>query len=478
MSLKLRLYVGAVMVAALSLLALNFPHDLETRGGHYLAWMLICALSDAMWLRALSGEGSSSMGSAAGLATAILWGLGPSMWITAVSTWLAELIVQRKGWLRASFNASQIAITMWATCGVFALIGGPIHGVAGEPLTAGVKVALQLALPILAMFATYLLVNRALVAVAIAWSTERPYLQVLRHDWFYADKLLADFAAFLLSPLMVISFRAIDYFGMVLFYAPLRMIHESTRRYNELQNAQQQIIHSERMAAKGEMAAEVGHELRNQLAAISGRAQMLLRDASKGNVENVSKHAEIVLEQSKRMESLSKGLMDFSRAELTIERVSLNPLVQRSIEFVRTQNRFDGVEWEFDFEEPSPELRADPGQLQQVLLNLFLNAADAMKERPGTRKAIRVHTSQDPRTRVVRLIVGDTGMGIPASNLSKIFEPHFTTKPTGHGFGLSTSYRIITNHGGRILAESEPGAGATFTVTLPQTKDGGWSPGR
>ena len=131
---------------------------------------------------------------------------------------------------------------------------------------------------------------------------------------------------------MVISFRAIDYFGMVLFYAPLRMIHESTRRYNELQNAQKQIIHSERMAAKGEMAAEVGHELRNQLAAISGRAQMLLRDAAKGQVENIARHAEIVLEQSKRMESLSKGLMEFSRAELTVERISLNPLVQRSID--------------------------------------------------------------------------------------------------------------------------------------------------
>jgi hypothetical protein len=165
------------MLVAVALLLTHVPHDLEQRGGHYLAWVLLCALSDSMWLRALSGEGSSSMGSAAGLATAILWGMSPSMWIVGSSTWLAELIVQRKGWLRASFNASQVTITMWATCGVFALLGGPIGGLAGVALAPGVRLALQLAVPILAMFATYLLVNRALVACAVAWSTERPYLR-------------------------------------------------------------------------------------------------------------------------------------------------------------------------------------------------------------------------------------------------------------------------------------------------------------
>ena len=75
-------------------------------------------------------------------------------------------------------------------------------------------------------------------------------------------------------------------------------------------------------------------------------------------------------------------------------------------------------------------------------------------------------------------MVNDSGPGIPASNLAGIFEPHFTTKATGHGFGLSTSYRIITNHGGKIVAESAPDQGATFTVTLPQNRDGGWSTGR
>jgi len=471
---KLKLYVGAVIVAALVLLSLYPPDVSGTRGFHFLAWMLICGLSDAMWLRSLSGDSTSSMGSTAGLATLMLWGLAPSMWIVAFSQLLTERVAQKKPWVRAIFNASQIAITMWASGLVFSLLGGPIDGLTSVDLSS-VSQALRLGPAILALFAVYIIVNRLLVSQAVAWSTERPLLKVLREDWFFADKLIADASAFLLSPLMVISYQAIEYYGVALFYAPLRMIHESTRRYNELQNAQEQVIHSERMAAKGEMAAEVGHELRNQLSAISGQAQMLLRDASKGVYENVQRRAEMVLEQSRRMEALSKGLMDFSRAELTIERVDLNALIQKSIEFVRTQNRFDGVEWDLKLAEPSCELRADPGQLQQVLLNLFLNAADAMNERPAARKAIAVSTLLDEKTRQVQVKVSDNGPGIPGSIERRIFEPHFTTKANGHGFGLSTSYRIITNHGGSMSVASPPGQGAVFTVSLPQNQGTGWN---
>jgi signal transduction histidine kinase len=107
-------------------------------------------------------------------------------------------------------------------------------------------------------------------------------------------------------------------------------------------------------------------------------------------------------------------------------------------------------------------------------LNLFVNAADAMKERPSARKVIGITSSVDERGRLTRIVVTDTGPGIAASNLARVFEPHFTTKAEGHGFGLSTSYRIITNHGGRITVESPPGMGACFTITMPVSGPGGW----
>lgn len=475
MSPKLKAYVALTTLTGTLILWNVLPQDIAARWGHYAAWVGICLLAESLWLTTLSGSGTVSMASAAGLAAAVLWGRGPCIWIVAASTLLADIFIARKVWVRAVFNTSQISITMWLAASAFALLGGPQGGIeSGEFTATGASAAIRLLAPILGLFLVYLVVNRLLVSIAISWSSERPYLKVLRQDFFYAERLLQDAAAFLLAPLMAISFRAIGYPGVVLFYAPLYIFNESTRRYLELMKAQNQIIHSERMAAKGEMAAEVGHELRNQLVAISGRAQMLVKDSERGVTTNVARHAQIILEQTHRMEALSKGLMDFSHGQLSIERIDLNGLIQRSIEFVRTQNRFDGVDWDVRLVEPSPELRADPGQLQQVLLNLFINAADAMNEKSNGRKVIAVVSELDERRESLRLVVSDSGTGIPGSNLSKIFEPHFTTKPTGHGFGLSTSYRIITNHGGKIVAESPPGQGAQFTILLPTGGPKGW----
>ncbi len=477
MSRRLALYVIAVGLVAAVLLGLSLPADLATLWPHYLGWILICIVSESMWLTAISGEATWSLSSSATLAAVILWGPAAAMWIAAVSTVLAEFLVLRKPWTRAWFNGAQITVTMWVAGNAFSLLAGAPGGLHGLPLAAAQAAPaalLRLGPAVLALFVAYLLVNRALVSVAVAWSTDRPYVRALREDWFYSERLLEDSAAFLLGPLMVVAYRAIGYPGVALFYAPLFMIYQSGRRYVELKKAQNQIIHTERLAAKGEMAAEIGHELRTQLAAISGHAQMLLKDGERKMYEHVERRARIIIEQSRRMEVMAKGLMDFSRAELNVERVDLNALVQRSIEFVRTQNRFDGVEWDLRLSEQLPPLRGDPGQLQQVLLNLFVNAADAMKERPSARKVIGITSTADDRGRLVRVVVTDTGPGIAASNLTRVFEPHFTTKVDGHGFGLSTSYRIVTSHGGRITAESPPGQGACFTLTLPVNGSGGW----
>jgi signal transduction histidine kinase len=476
MSPRLRVYVTCVILAATGLLALGFPDDLAQHWAHYLGWIVICVLAETMWLPTASGEGTVTMASTAGIAAAMLWGLEPAMWVVAASTLLADLLILRKPWIRATFNAAQSAITIGLALYVWSLLGAPLGGLeAAQGMRQGEATAMRLVPPILGIIATYWVMNRVLVAVAVAWSSGRGYLQVWREDWLYAERLLDDLAAFFLSPLMVIAFQAVGYMGVILFYIPLRMVNESTRRYLELRGAQQQLIHGARMAAKGEIAAEVGHELRNQLVAISGRAQMLQRDADREVYSNVRRHADIILEQSKRMEVMSKNLMDFSGREVKMERADINELVRRSVEFVHSQNRFDGVEWDVRLTDGELHAQVDPGQIQQVLLNLFMNAADAMNEKAGRRKLIGVTTHLDERRRNLRLIVTDTGPGIAGPVLPRVFEPHFTTKPDGHGFGLSTSYRIIENHRGTIEAESPPGHGATFVITLPLHAQGGWA---
>jgi signal transduction histidine kinase len=475
MSLRLRLFLIAVGLAALGLLGLWPPPALPSLWIHYLLWTLICLVSETLWLPTLSGGGTASMASTANLATLMIWGPAASMWIVAASTLLANVLLQKKPWVRALFNASQIVITMWCAGVVMVALGGLQGGLNASGRSFDQAQLLALALPFLASIVVYMVVNRVLVSVAVAWSSERPYLRVLEEDWFYRAQLIHDLALFLLSLVVVICYDAIRYVGLVLFYSPLRIIYESQKRYAELRRAQNMLIYSERMAAKGEMAAEIGHELRNQLVAISGRAQMLVRDSERQQFASVGRHAQIILEQSKRMELMSKGLMDFSRAELKVERVDVGSLVQRSVEFVRAQKRFDAIEWDLRLPAGVPELRADPGQLQQVLLNLFINAADAMAEAETGRRVITVSSEYDERARQVKLRVVDSGPGIPAAILPKVFEPHFTTKAEGHGFGLSTSYRIVTNHGGQISADAGQGQGACFTVALPLEGPGGWS---
>lgn len=476
MSRRLTAYVTGVLLVAVAMLVVSMPQGVDARWAHFAAWVVICVLSETLWLTTVSGEATVTMASTAGLAAAMLWGFGPAMWIVAASTLIADLFILRKPWIRAAFNAGQSTITVCAAIGAWALLGGPAAGLESlEDLGRGEGAAARLVFPILGLIATYWFVNRVLVSVAVAWSSGRGYLQVLKEDWFYAERLLDDLAAFFLSPLMAIAFQAVGYVGVILFYIPLRMVNESAKRYLELRDAQQQMIHTERMAAKGEIAAEVGHELRNQLVAISGRAQMLVKDSQREVFDKVGRHSEIILEQAKRMETMSKNLMDFSGREVKVERTDVNALVAHSMEFVRTQNRFDGVEWDVRLSSGELWAQVDPGQLQQVLLNLFINAADAMNEAQSVRRMISVTSGVDDTRKSMRVVISDSGPGVPATVLPHIFEPHFTTKKEGHGFGLSTSYRILENHGGRVDVQSPPGQGATFALVLPLEAQGGWA---
>ena len=125
MSRKLAVYVVSVGLVAAVLLGFNVPQELESRWGHYLAWILIFVLSESMWLSTISGEATWSLSSSATLAACMLWGRSPAMWIAALGTVVAEFLVLRKPWTRAWFNGGQMAITMWVAGWAFTLLGGP-----------------------------------------------------------------------------------------------------------------------------------------------------------------------------------------------------------------------------------------------------------------------------------------------------------------------------------------------------------------
>lgn len=474
MSRRLWVYVIVTTLAAAALLALGWPPSFARDWGHYVAWVVICLVSETMWSNTMSGSATWSLSATAGLSSAVLWGPGPGIWISALSTLIADLFVLRKPAVRVAFNAGQIAVATWVGATLFGLLGGR----AALPVLPGGSLldrghATTLMLPFVGLAVGYYVVNRAMVALAVAWSTGRGWWRTLIEDWLYMARLEVDAASFLLTPLMVISFTTVGYPGVLLFYAPLFMLFQSDKRFIELKRAEEVNLRNARFAAKGELAAGIGHELNNQLVAISGRAQMLLRDAEKQTFEKAPHHAQIILDQSKRMGVLAKGLMDYTRSNVHVEPMDLNGMLTSTIDFVKSDKRFRGVEWDVQLDPELPQVRADAGQIQGVFINLFVNAADAMLAQES-RRAIRVSTKLDPRSQAAEIEVQDTGPGIKREHLGRMFEFMFTTKPDGHGFGLSTSHRTIENHGGRITVDSEPGTGARFHIELPLSGPGSW----
>lgn len=455
-------YVSVVTMAGGFVLALSF-HALAPVGWMELtAWVVVSLLAESLWLSTITGKAMESMASVVDVALLVLLGFMPSVWIVAVAFTLANVFFSHRVWYKAIFNAGQNVLCLTAAGLVFTALGG-------KPLVAAGGLAAMhgpsLILPWTAMTLVYFLVNTLLVSGAVALSSGRRLVPTWREEYLYTDSLIGSAALFFLSPLVVVSYIAVGFFGLIFFFVPLLLIKEAGAKYIALEKAKDELISQERLAAKGEMAAEVAHELNNYLAAISGRAQLLVMAIGKQPIEKIEESARIISEQARSMGVLVKGLLDFSHKGIRKQPTKLNDLVRRTVEFIVPQNKYERIAFDLELDPGVPEMNLDPGQIQQVLLNLFSNAADSMNTAKTGDPRIAV------RTRIaggaVELTVRDTGPGIASEVMRRLFEPSVTTKPEGHGFGLSTCYRIIRNHGGRITGENAARGGARFTITVP-----------
>ena len=225
---------------------------------------------------------------------------------------------------------------------------------------------------------------------------------------------------------------------------------------------QEQLIHSEKLASLGQLAAGVAHELNTPLANITLITENLLR---KNQDEYNIKKLHTISEQVDSIARIVKSLLDFSRkSESSYQNVNVNDLLGRTVELIKGI-RHSEVQVLTEYSTDIPPIDADPGKLQQVFSNLITNAYDAM-ESGG---ALTIRTEFSAKNNIVSIQVVDTGSGIPESHINKIFDPFYSTKPTGKGtgLGLSICHGIITAHGGTIHVVSEEGKGSTFVITLP-----------
>jgi two-component system NtrC family sensor kinase len=249
--------------------------------------------------------------------------------------------------------------------------------------------------------------------------------------------------------------------GSVGIFSDMR---ETLKLRQKLEESQAQLLQAEKIGSLGRLSAGVAHEINNPLAGILIYAELLQREmdpAFKGR-EFVAE----IISQTMRCQQIVNRLLEFSRQSM-VQRthVDLNTIVDRVVELILHQALFHDIKVIRNLDPELPQFMGDPGQLQQVLTNLLINASDAL-EGQGT---ITITTRPAPEADGVVLTFADTGPGIPAYIRDKIFEPFFTTKPVGKGTGLGLSivYSVVQRHGGTIDVDSRPGMGTTFTIRLP-----------
>lgn len=245
---------------------------------------------------------------------------------------------------------------------------------------------------------------------------------------------------------------------------------EVANSFNEmahsLKKQMQEMQRTEQLRICGEMAAGLAHEIRNPLAGMKVSIEVLLSEL---DIEEKDREVlQKIIEQIRHLELLMKNLLNYARpvAAQPIN-VDVNKILEKTVYFVEKHPSFISgnprKQIIREFDQHLPEIFGDPQQLQQVFLNILLNAAEAIPE--GGK--ITVKTCPDGNAKTVAIEISDTGKGIPAELMEKIFQPFFTTKGKGTGLGLAVSKRIVEEHGGGIEVSNNDSAGVTFAITLP-----------
>lgn len=252
--------------------------------------------------------------------------------------------------------------------------------------------------------------------------------------------------------------------------AMLNMLEDLDESHRELKTLHSQLLQTEKMVAVGRLAAGVAHEINNPLSGVLGFAQVLLQEIPEGNAwrRDVGK----IEEGAKRCKKIVSDLLTFSRQEdFELELADIREVIDSTLSLCQNQILLDKIKIIKDYEENLPKLRVSIPQIEQVFLNLITNAIQAMSEGGELKISTRWGNGGDS----VEISFTDTGKGIEKENLSRIFEPFYTTQEVGKGtgLGLSVSYEILKRHNGSIKAESEgEGKGARFMVILPAEKKG------
>jgi PAS domain S-box-containing protein len=247
-------------------------------------------------------------------------------------------------------------------------------------------------------------------------------------------------------------------------------ITERKRAETELRRQRETLYQAEKLAALGTLTAGIAHEMNNPLGIITSRIELMLLDAEEQSLPaEIVEDLRVLHRATQRVTRIATNLRSFARqAPREHAKIHLNAVVQETLLLMQKPLEVDGIRFATSLDPGLGPILGDPSTLQQVLLNLVTNAREAMANRGGE---IRIETAQAERPGWVRLVIADTGPGISPEELSKVFDPFYTTKQSGTGLGLSVSYGIIQDHHGTVDVQSIPGRGTTFVLAFPAVSD-------
>ena len=242
-----------------------------------------------------------------------------------------------------------------------------------------------------------------------------------------------------------------------------RMETDLIARDSELIKKNEELLRSKKLASIGTLASGVAHELNNPLNNIYTTAQRLMKKSEDECPQFIRNGLDDIFSQTMRVKKIVGELLEFARGrEPQMRDVELNKLIKGAYKQISDTTKTENINFTLDSGPDEIIIYVDPEQIEQVFINLFTNALDAMPE--GGRLSVKAELENA----VVKIRISDTGRGMSRPTLEKIFEPFFTTKDKGTGLGLAIVFNIIQKHNGQITIDSEEGKGTTFIITLPK----------
>jgi signal transduction histidine kinase len=254
----------------------------------------------------------------------------------------------------------------------------------------------------------------------------------------------------------------------------LELLEETQAAYARLKELQDETIELEKMASRGELSAEIGHELNNFLGVVTGSVSMLDHFVDRKQYDEIPKHLRSIRSTLEQVTAFTANLMDLTPISSQQRVIQFDHLLAEVIEHLKPQRRFQAVTLVLNACEQSILFDADSVHIQQLLYNLLNNAADATK---GCEcREVTIATTVNDADSTFEIQLRDSGVGMDQEQQAKLFHERFTTKENGHGYGMVVCRRIVENHAGTIHVTSAPNAGTTITISFPLTRDHTVSP--